>query len=292
MSYNGIGLSTARGSGTNGYIVKSNSALRLREGPPGAQGRYGDNFGDEYKGPPVHRQPDQGILDHERKRRIEVKCMELRDQMEEKDDDEDLIEAAVSALRTRLTAAAIAPSNRGTDSHSLAAAKQAEMSRLQRAFGVSADHKEGAAFVRESEEDKVKRMAEREDRDRQRVEAALKREKEDEMRKKEWEEKEKLRRREEYKRKQEALKPRAASPPRRRDESPSRRRDDSPPRRRFASPPKRSGILPPQRRHPDSPSPSPPPARGRPDSRSPPRRRLPSDSRSPTPRRRRAASDY
>jgi hypothetical protein len=74
------------------------------------------------------------------------------------------------------------------------------MSRLQRALGVSADHQEGKAFQRETEEERAKRLAKREERDRARVEAALQREREEERRKKEWEEKERLRRREEYKR--------------------------------------------------------------------------------------------
>lgn len=73
------------------------------------------------------------------------------------------------------------------------------MSRLQRALGVSANHVEGKAFQRETEEEKAKRFADREGRDRVRVEAALKREKEEERRKAEWEQKEKIRRREEYK---------------------------------------------------------------------------------------------
>jgi serine/arginine repetitive matrix protein 2 len=32
----------------------------------------------------VHRAPDQGILEHERKRRIEIKCLELQEEMEDK----------------------------------------------------------------------------------------------------------------------------------------------------------------------------------------------------------------
>jgi serine/arginine repetitive matrix protein 2 len=31
----------------------------------------------------VHRAPDAGILEHERKRRVEVKVMELREELEE-----------------------------------------------------------------------------------------------------------------------------------------------------------------------------------------------------------------
>lgn len=109
----------------------------------------------------------------------------------------------MEALRAQLTASsALLAGSRGrpTDSHSIAAAKQVEMSRLQRALGVSADHQEGKAFQRETEEERAKRFAEREERDRARVEAALQKEREEERRKKEWEEKEKLRRREEYKR--------------------------------------------------------------------------------------------
>lgn len=73
-------------SGTNGYIVRNLSHLRPRDGPPG--GRPGDfgssgGFGND-NGPPVHRQPDQGILDHEKKRKVEIRCLELRDELEEK----------------------------------------------------------------------------------------------------------------------------------------------------------------------------------------------------------------
>ena len=33
--------------------------------------------------PPKHREPDQGILEHERKRKVEVKCLELRLKLED-----------------------------------------------------------------------------------------------------------------------------------------------------------------------------------------------------------------
>ncbi|OCF56041.1 pre-mRNA-splicing factor CWC21 [Kwoniella mangroviensis CBS 10435] len=283
----GVGLPTARGSGTNGYVSRNTAHLKIRDGPP--SGPYGGSrYGgyDEPKGPPVHRAPDQGILEHERKRRIEVKVMELRDELEEKGLDEDAIDEACGTLRSKLSSANLpGPRSRPTDSHSIAAAKEAEMSRMQRALGVSINHVEGKAFQRETEEERAARLAEKEERERARVEAALQREREAEKRKKEWEEKERLRRREEYKRQQEASKPisRDDSPPRRRrDDSPPprRERDAFPPRRRYRSP---------------SDSRSPPPARRRrspSDSRSPPSRRprSPSDSRSPPPRRRASPS--
>ena len=116
--------------------------------------------------------------------------------------DDDAIDEAVDSLRQRLLASSanLGPRGRPTDSHSIAAAKQVEMNRLQRALNVSADHVEGKAFQRETEEEKAARIAAREERDRERVEAALKREREDERRKREFEERERLRRRQEYER--------------------------------------------------------------------------------------------
>jgi hypothetical protein len=72
------------------------------------------------------------------------------------------------------------------------------MNRMGLALGVSVNHREGAAFERETDEERAARMAEREERDQARIEAAVKREREAEIRKKEYEEKERLRRREEY----------------------------------------------------------------------------------------------
>lgn len=116
--------------------------------------------------------------------------------------DDEEIEDAVSALREKLlsssSATVLGPRGRATDSHSIAAAKQLEMSRLGMALGVSANHREGAAFERETEEEKAARFAERDERDRQRVEAAVQRERDAEVKRKEFEEREKIRRREEY----------------------------------------------------------------------------------------------
>ena len=42
---------------------------------------------------PRHVQPDAKILDHERKRKIEIQCIELRDELEERGVAEDEIEA-------------------------------------------------------------------------------------------------------------------------------------------------------------------------------------------------------
>jgi serine/arginine repetitive matrix protein 2 len=207
--------------------------------------------------------------------------------------DEDEILNRVGELRTKLTAqmaAGTGPRLRATDSHGIAMAKQEEMERLRNAFGVSGQYKEGSAFIRETDEEKAQRYAEREERDRIKAQEIVARELEAEKREKERVEREKLRRREEYYKKQQgSSKPLASSsstlppkPPR----SDRRRHDDSPRgRSRSRSPlPYSKEILPPPRRRRspvDSRSRSPSPKR---------RARSPTDSRSPSPVRRKADS--
>lgn len=75
MSSN-VGLSTPRGSGTSGYVQKNRSLLKPREkAAPYPQ--------DWEKAKHRPRQPDPEILEHERKREIEVKVLELRDKLED-----------------------------------------------------------------------------------------------------------------------------------------------------------------------------------------------------------------
>jgi hypothetical protein len=73
-------------SGTNGFIQRNASSLQIRQGPPGGSAAGYKNYEDylnEIAKPPVHRAPDAGILEHERKRQIEIKCLELRDKLED-----------------------------------------------------------------------------------------------------------------------------------------------------------------------------------------------------------------
>ena len=82
MSYNGIGLQTTRGSGTNGYVQtnkfhRSASRLERKEWKDlkeihGEGGRGGA------------KKPCEDILEHNRKREIERKLVELEDDLEER----------------------------------------------------------------------------------------------------------------------------------------------------------------------------------------------------------------
>lgn len=67
-------------SGTNGYVQRNLSHLRPKDDN---YNRNATDFND-LKGPRM-REPDQGILDHEKKRQVEVKCLELQVELEDKE---------------------------------------------------------------------------------------------------------------------------------------------------------------------------------------------------------------
>lgn len=82
MSSN-VGLSTPRGSGTSGYVQRNSAFMKPRNA----------GYGAPY--PPVsgsadrsfrQRAPDKQILEHDRRREIEVKVMEERERLEEENE--------------------------------------------------------------------------------------------------------------------------------------------------------------------------------------------------------------
>lgn len=77
--YNGIGLATPRGSGTNGYVQRNWATVRKTK----EKVQYRTEEELEALDASNNRQPNQEILDHERKRKIEVKCVELEEILEE-----------------------------------------------------------------------------------------------------------------------------------------------------------------------------------------------------------------
>ncbi|KAJ2743897.1 RNA-splicing factor, partial [Coemansia sp. BCRC 34490] len=97
--YNGIGLTTPRGSGTSGHVVRNASALKSERKHDTAHTK-----GHQYPGErsSKHKHVDKEILEHEQKRQIEVKCLELQDELEEKGLDDDEIEQRVNRFRRQL----------------------------------------------------------------------------------------------------------------------------------------------------------------------------------------------
>ena len=77
--YNGIGLTTARGTGTNGYVTRNLSFVRLHkeniEYKPDEDTKKLEAY--------INRKGNAELLKHDRKRKIELKCVEMEDLMRE-----------------------------------------------------------------------------------------------------------------------------------------------------------------------------------------------------------------
>lgn len=156
-----VGLSTPRGSGTSGYVQRNLAHIRPRDsGAPYPPAR--DSFDS-----PKHRQrqPDKGILEHDRKRAVEVKVLELRDELEDAGElDDDEIEDRCAALRQKLLAEGAAGHSAGPDRskgprgglkmhqvHEMADQKIRESERLRRALKIGRDYEEGSHWKRQEE---------------------------------------------------------------------------------------------------------------------------------------------
>lgn len=160
--YNGIGLATVRGSGTNGYVTKNMafvSASRAAERKDRTEGFKRDI--------PQPKQPDQDIIEHNRKRDVEVKVLRLRESLEDKGVDEAEIEAKTAELRKSLLHKLPAPAAkrpkaaneeaeaRGSmETHARAAAKETETKALKSALGIDPGYVAGSAFDRELQQKK------------------------------------------------------------------------------------------------------------------------------------------
>ncbi|KAJ5092367.1 pre-mRNA-splicing factor cwc21 [Penicillium alfredii] len=87
MSSN-VGLSTPRGSGTSGYVQRNTAFIKPRNAGYGAP--YppvsGANSSIAADRPFKQRLPDKQILEHDRRRAIEVQVMEERDRLEEENE--------------------------------------------------------------------------------------------------------------------------------------------------------------------------------------------------------------
>jgi hypothetical protein len=172
MSSN-VGLTTPRGSGTSGYVQRNLAHLKPRD-----QGKpYSTDF-DSLKH--RQRQPDKEILEHDRKREVELKVFELRDRLEDEGfvlfpsfrlprltmicrvDEED-IETQTEALRRKL----LKEMEKGGGSdrngkglkmhqvHELAEAKIKQDDRFRNALGISRNYEEGSHWRKQEERKKA-----------------------------------------------------------------------------------------------------------------------------------------
>jgi hypothetical protein len=178
MSSN-VGLTTPRGSGTSGYVQRNSAFIKPRNTGYGAPYPPVSGANGPLDRPFKQRMPDKQILEHDRKRAIEVKVMEERDRLEEEnerieeeqkkskskskstDDGEKVlsdeeIDERCEELRARLLAELEGELEGGEKGkkidrrnlksyqvHELAEAKIEETERLRRAFGLKEDRETG-----------------------------------------------------------------------------------------------------------------------------------------------------
>merc|ERR1712086_824519 len=97
--YNGVGLQTARGSGTNGYVQTNMAFIRKSR----LETKVKNDEDIRKMEAMLNKKPNQEILAHQAKRKVEVKVLELREAMEEDGNyDEEEIEGKCEAFRTML----------------------------------------------------------------------------------------------------------------------------------------------------------------------------------------------
>jgi serine/arginine repetitive matrix protein 2 len=172
--YNGIGLTTPRGSGTSGHVVKNVSYLR----PEFFRNKVDANAGKQngFNAQTLANSVgNKEILDHNKKREIESKLYELQETMVEQGYTDIEIEEKLAEVRKsheRIGAGALTKTSKSSnDSHVRESLKKEENLRIRSAFGIKSNFVEGDSFNEERiAAERTERIAEREIRDKKRRE--------------------------------------------------------------------------------------------------------------------------
>merc|ERR1712083_1187164 len=145
-------MGTVRGSGTNGYVQRNHAFVR--KGKDDIKFKTEEDI--KRMEAAANREPNQGILDHERKRKLEVKCMELEEVLQDQGYKDTDIEEKVSAYRMMLLSKEVSKKAFTEvdefgrpilkDTHQIAEAQKEKNSKLKDAFGISDFFVEGSSF--------------------------------------------------------------------------------------------------------------------------------------------------
>ncbi|KAG9302452.1 hypothetical protein G9A89_006416 [Geosiphon pyriformis] len=153
--YGNVGLSTPRGSGTNGYVVRNLSFIRPRKDVVAFESY--DEIAAKSSAL-ANRTPNKEILEHDKKRQIELECMLLRKKLEDDGAPEEEVEGKIDARRQELLSKLDEMKSANIQdhqTHQLSEAKAVENVKMMRALGIdSSTYLEGAAFDKELQEQK------------------------------------------------------------------------------------------------------------------------------------------
>lgn len=96
--YNGIGLQTARGTGTNGFVTRNLSFVRVTK----EKVEYKPDEDVKKLEAYINKKGNAELLKHDRKRKIELKCVEMEELMMEQGYEEEEIQKKVEKFRKQL----------------------------------------------------------------------------------------------------------------------------------------------------------------------------------------------
>jgi len=166
--YNGIGIQTARGTGTNGYVQRNLSFVPTKR----ERVEYVKDVELKKLETLIEKKGNAEILEHEKKRKIEVKCMEMRDMMLNNGYDEAVTNEKVQKFRKMLIEREGLYDKTEIDydefgrpvakeTHQLAQANDEKNRRLREAFGIGEfDKKKAAQEKAEQTKEAERRKAE------------------------------------------------------------------------------------------------------------------------------------
>lgn len=159
--YNNVGRSTARGTGTNGYIQRNLAKL-----DPSRQRTIAALQKPSKQKSFKAKKPNKAILERQTERAIESKVYDLQCSLEDKKNAEALIKMKCDELRKELRRKVAMGQSLGEeknkDSHMIAALQHEKNEIFRQALNISKDHKRGQGFDQTlQEEQKDKRIQER-----------------------------------------------------------------------------------------------------------------------------------
>jgi serine/arginine repetitive matrix protein 2 len=168
--YNGVGLTTPRGSGSSGYVQKNLAYIRR----PKTLREFKKELEEIKANPPKPpKKPNAELIEHEQKRQVEIRLMKFREELKAKGETETEIEAKVGTARAALyLKLKEAPLLKTQSSHQRTMEKEKELSKVKSAFNVRDDYLPGSSFDFEAIEEK--RLVDKETKIRLRHEYELK----------------------------------------------------------------------------------------------------------------------
>jgi serine/arginine repetitive matrix protein 2 len=145
--YNGIGLSTVRGSGTSGYVMKNQAAIKKHKPMIGNYKEILQQFKDNPLMP--KKKPNLEIIEHEKKRKIEVKLYEMAEKLKDEGKTQEEVNEIINNEREIMIKQMndkVQESIEAAESHMKSQLKDIQMDKLKSAFRVEGDYQLGNAI--------------------------------------------------------------------------------------------------------------------------------------------------